>query len=182
MWGGVQYKPSIFDNIAPDDLIIAFFPCTRFSARVPLMARAEMYQAKNWDITKKINYSQKIVEEINYNYQLLCNLVKIAVDRGLKLIIENPYTQPHFLTQYFPLKPALIDMDRTLRGDHYKKPTQYYFINIEPKNNFIWEPQIHIDEIKTISKVTNKDGLKREVIRSQISNDYASRFIKEFIL
>lgn len=42
--GGYDGKPSIFDKIAKDDLILAFFPCTRFEARVPLLFRGEAFQ------------------------------------------------------------------------------------------------------------------------------------------
>ena len=36
---GYEGKPSIFDNINKEDLILAFFPCTRFESRVPLWFR-----------------------------------------------------------------------------------------------------------------------------------------------
>lgn len=32
---------SIFDNMTPDDLILAFFPCTRFEAQILLHFRGE---------------------------------------------------------------------------------------------------------------------------------------------
>ena len=42
--GGYEGKPSIFDNISQDDLILAFFPCTRFESKVPLWFRGEAKQ------------------------------------------------------------------------------------------------------------------------------------------
>lgn len=33
----------------------------------------------------------------------------------------------------------IIDKDRTLRGDYFEKPTQYWFIGCEPKYNMILE-------------------------------------------
>lgn len=59
-------------------------------------------------------------------------------------------------------------------GDYYKKPTQYWFINFKPKNNFILEG---ID-FKPIKKVVEQN----KVNRSMISHDYANRFIREFLI
>lgn len=117
-------KASIFQHISTNDLIFAFFPCTRFSCRVQLNARCEMPQGRNWNDSKKLAYSKRMVEEINKNYDLLCKLCMVAWSYRFKLIIENPYTQPNFLSQYFPLKPNIIDVDRTMRGDVYKKTTR----------------------------------------------------------
>lgn len=137
--GGYENKPSIFDDIGQDDLIMAFFPCTRFQSKVPLLMRGQATQQKNWSDRKKLLYSMQISEELNEMYQLLSMMVVCAIDRGLKMIIENPYTQPHYLTERWCIKPSLIDKDRTLRGDHFKKPTQFWFINCKPQNNLIWE-------------------------------------------
>lgn len=64
---------------------------------------------------------------------------------------------------------------RTLRGDNFKKPTQYWFINCEPKFNIILEP-ITIVKYKTVNSCWDK------VERSMINPQYANRFIREFIL
>lgn len=98
-------------------------------------------------------------------------------------MIENPYNnQQHYLTRYFPIEPKIIDKDRSLRGDYYKKPTQYWFINFEPKHNFIFEPLIHTEK-KTVKGVKKSvSGLDRQVERSMIHPQYANRFIREFIL
>lgn len=36
---GYEGKPSIFDDISPDDLIMAFFPCVRFENQIMLWFR-----------------------------------------------------------------------------------------------------------------------------------------------
>ena len=66
-----------------------------------------------------------------------------------------------------------------------KKPTQYWFINIEPKNNVIFEPII---EVKTYT-VSNKNNVRNldkskscQTNRSTIHPQYANRFIRQFIL
>lgn len=182
--GGYRGAPSLFDEITPDDLIMAFFPCTRFEARVPMNSRGEAAQMANWDMIKKLKYTMQTHAEINELYQLICELALIGYNRGLKMIIENPYTAPHYLTMYWPLKPAIIDKDRTQRGDHYRKPTQYFFINCEPKHNFLWNEQIE-RETYIISKpqgLIEASGVNRQKARSLIAPEYAERFIKEFIL
>ena len=91
------------------------------------------------------------------------------------MIVENPYTQPHYLTTYFPIKPKLIDLDRRKNGDIYKKPTQYWFLNCEPEQNMCITPLIPV-ESKTIPSVRNKTK------RSLISKQYAHRFIAQYII
>ena len=69
--------------------------------------------------------------------------------KHLKLIIENPYNEQHYLSKYWCIKPKYIDYDRTKKGDYFKKPTQYWFINIDPKCNLVFEG-IDIKKKKTI--------------------------------
>ena len=47
-----QEEESIFDNFKNDDLILAFFPCTRFETQVTLLFRGEANQQKNGRIFK----------------------------------------------------------------------------------------------------------------------------------
>lgn len=71
---GYEGKPSIFDEIGKDDLIMAFFPCTRFEGYVPLHARAESPQHKSYTVEQRIEYSKKIFSEVNFMYQLWCKM------------------------------------------------------------------------------------------------------------
>ena len=164
-----------------DDVLMAFFPCTRFEAKIPLAFRGDAYQQQKWTDKQKLEYAIELHKELHRNYLLISWLVIIALDRGLKLIIENPYTKPHYLTTYWCIKPKIIDKDRTDRGDYYKKPTQFFFINAEPCNNIIME-MLEPTEFRTIESVKAKDGKSRETIRSEIHPQYANRFIREHIL
>lgn len=168
-------EKNIFNKIKKNDLIIAFFPCTRFSNQAYMLFQCKAKQLKNLSDIDKISKVIKYHNELSLLYDMICKLCYICLERELKLIIENPYSQEHYLTRYFPIKPKIIDMDRTRRGDYYVKPTQYWFINCEPKCNFVIEPLIY-NEKKLICKISNK------VERSIISKDYARRFIKGFIL
>ena len=97
------------------------------------------------------------------------------------MIVENPVTQPHYLTGYFPIKPAVIDKDRRQNGDYYKKPTQFWFINCRPEGNMFFEP-LEVTETLNIERATAKGNASREVQRSMIHPQYARRFIKAYIL
>ena len=175
-------EKSIFDQIGSDGLVFAFFPCTSFEARVPLNSRGEAAQMKNWDDLTKINYTMKLNNEINTMYTLICKLFAVCIQGGWKMIVENPYMHPHYLTTFFPIKPKIIDSDRTKEGDHYKKPTQYWFVNCEPEQNVIMEP-LEFVQTHTIAKASRMDGeVTRQVKRSMIHNQYARRFITQHIL
>jgi hypothetical protein len=119
--------------------------------------------------------------ELTELYVLLCKMVVVAKRKGLKMVIENPYTQPHYLTTYWCLKPTIIDKDRTQNGDYYKKPTQYWFINCKPKYNLVFEPLEYV-ETKTIARVTGTDTTSRKTERSLMHRQYASRFIRQYLI
>lgn len=164
---------------------MAFFPCTRFEDQILLGFRGEMYQFRGWSDEQKLEYDLKLHAELHELYVKVTQLALIAIRKGLKLIIENPYTEQHYLTRYWALKPILIDKDRRQRGDYYKKPTQYFFLNIEPNHNFIMEPMIFHEGWSPVEFAHRNTGVansNRQVARSMISKDYANRFIREFIL
>ena len=71
-----------------------------------------------------------------------------------------------------------IDKDRTENGDYYKKPTQYWFINCKPKYNLVFEPLEYV-ETRRIDYVNGSD---RKTQRSLIHPQYASRFIKQYLV
>lgn len=166
---------SVFDGISPDDLIMAFFPCIRFEEQIKLGFRGDLYQLKNYTDEQKLEYDLKLHSELANLYALVTKLAIVCLRKSLKLIIENPWSERHYLRQFWALKPKIIDKNRRLKGDYYTKPTQYWFIGCEPKDNFVLEP-IEITPYKTVSQVSNT------VERSLISKNYARRFIKEFIV
>lgn len=175
-------KPSMFDNIGECDLIFAFFPCTRFEAKVPLLFRGESYQQKNDSDIKKLEYSMALHNELHEMYIRICKLFSICLRGGYRMIVENPYTQPHYLTSYFPIKPTIIDKDRTLNGDYFKKPTQFWFVNCKPENNLVFEALDYV-KVHTISQAQKMEGqYSRQVKRSLIHPQYANRFIRQFVL
>lgn len=167
---------SVFDEIGSDDLIIAFFPCVRFEDQIQLAFRGTAYQLKNKNDEEKLEYDLRLHRELADFYEKVTKLVIVCLRKKLRLIIENPYSSTHYLTKYWALKPKIIDKDRSKKGDYYKKPTQYWFINCEPNAEPLFEVLVWRAERKTISNVHN------QVERSLISDEYADRFIREYIL
>ena len=167
-------EPSIFDNVG-GGTIIAFFPCIRFENQCYMIFQGTQWQLKNKSDAEKLEYNLELHKELHDLYILITKMVLVCIRKNIPLIIENPYSMEHYLTRYWSLKPSIIDKDRTMRGDHYKKPTQYWFVNREPSNNFIFEPMV-IKERKQVHKTHNIEE------RSMISPEYANRFIREFIL
>ena len=176
-------KPSIFDKITSDDLIMAFFPCIYFETIQQLFFALIKNDFRNKPMTYKINYAIDRLDKRTLFHKMLYKLTYIVYDRKLRLIIENPATTPNYLItgQNF-MPPTFIDKNRRLRGDYFVKPTAYWFINCEKTNGESFSrPKIK----KTINKIKgNKKGMggvcSKE--RSMISPDYARNFICDFIL
>ena len=173
-------KPSLFDNITEDDLIVAFFPCIYFSA----LSQMSMY----WTC---INYIKKTTKEATdeilkrshnreHFFGLAVKMLAVAKVRGLRLIMENPWSEQTFLKANFVMRPTVVDMDRTKRGDYFKKPTAYFFINCTPTKGFTLQQSRHVRSIG-MSKKSGQAGLCSEE-RSMISPDYARNWICDFVL
>lgn len=165
-------KKSILDDIKPEDLILAFFPCTYFCGH------NEMYFCGtnfNFRQLTRPQVLDKIIERArlrNDYYITLLKLCQVVESRGLRMIVENPYNAHHFWRFNFPYKPAVIDMNRRLKGDFFKKPTQYLFINCTPAG------KVSMMKQKPMQYVEDFEG----IYRSLISPDYAHNFICDHIL
>lgn len=176
--GAYDGNPSLFDNITKDDLILAFFPCTRFETKIIMRMKGNSFGQDKWSIDRRLEYSMKLHDEMNEMYQLISKMVIVCLRKDLRLVIENPKSTPHHLTDYWCIKPTIIDKDRTENGDYYKKPTQYWFINCKPKYNLVFEPLEYV-ETRRIDYVNGSD---RKTQRSLIHPQYASRFIKQYLV
>ena len=129
-----------------------------------------------WSTKEKLIYSMNLHDELNQFYKYISELVLIAEDKDLQLVIENPYSAQHYLRQYWCIQPTIIDKDRTNDGDWFKKPTQYFFINIKPQFNIIFEPLEYVERKRL--KWDIRDSKKRSMIHPQ----YASRFIRKYLI
>lgn len=176
---GYNAEPSIFDNITPDDLIIAFFPCIYFTGSSnPLFFNGTAYHLP---ILPTIKHIIKRNQDRAYFYELLTKLCYIVYEKGLRLIFENPYDDSmHYLKNNFLCKPSVYEKDRSLRGDYFKKPTGFWYINCEPTHGESFQPNNHTKTIRSLPSGKG-DGLCSEE-RSMISTDYARNFICDFII
>ena len=179
--GGYEGEPSIFDDITQDDIIMAFFPCTYFECQSQLWFAGNNFSQSKWNIKQKCECDISRHNELNKFYEVLNKLTIICIDRGLKMVIENPYNQPHYLTMYWNVKPSIIDKDRTMNGDYFKKPTQYFFVGMAPKNNLVFEPLEYVPT-KTIDRMRKGEGVSIQKQRSEIHPQYANRFIRQYII
>lgn len=175
-------EPSVFDKITNGDLVIAFFPCIYFEA---LQMTYYTFDCINLRGKNKKQQYDIVIERIKNRELFLIILYKlcgISETKGLRLIIENPATKPHYLlhTQNFIKEPSFIDKNRMLRGDYFKKPTAYWFFNCEPTYGCSYQKD------KERKKVWDcKSGIKAGICseeRSMISPDYARNFICDFII
>lgn len=174
-WEITKDKQSVFNDINKDDLVLAFFPCTYFSDQSQLLSRGDNFGQKEWSIEKKLEYSMQQMQKRQRYYINLCSLCLIAIEKGFKLIIENPYGKVNFLKQFFPIKPDLIIKDRRTMGDFYKKPTQFFFVNCKPEFKLHGECFSTMESKRAIERT---HGFERSVI----SPAFAENFIKTYII
>lgn len=173
-------KPSLFDNIGGGDLIIAFYPCIYFCA----MSQMAFYLS--YTNYRKLNDDEKVAKILERSanreefYTRLIKFCAVCLRKGIRMILENPWSEQTYLKANFIKVPDLVDMDRTMRGDFFKKPTAYWYWNCEPTTGLSYQKN---KETKTIisTKGSGQAGLCSEE-RSMISPDYARNFICDFIL
>lgn len=175
--GGV----SLFDKITTEDLVMAFFPCIYFETIQQLVFALAKHDQKNWPMCDKIEYAIKRLDSRTEFHKLLYKLLWVAYKKSIRLIIENPATEPNYLItgQNFPT-PTFIDKDRTLRGDIFKKPTGWWFVNCEPTHGLTVQKDKETKRIDR-SKPSAVAGLCSEE-RSMIHPDYARNFVCDFII
>ena len=111
---GYGGQPSIFDGIGQDDLIMAFFPCTYFSG---IQTNFYMLSSYIKGKVRELDYAIERAKKRNEYHVLLYKLYGIALQRGLRLVIENPWSFQSYLTAAgnFP-NPALIEQGQEHEG------------------------------------------------------------------
>ena len=176
-------KPSIFDNITTDDLIMAFFPCIYFTGSTnPVLFRLESVTYKNLTLKEKLDKIIQRGKDRQYFYEMIQKIVGVCLLRNLRLIIENPWNSngAHYLKDNFFKNPDLMDNNRTLRGDDFVKTTGYWFFNCKPTFGYSFEPN---KKIKTVWVQSHpQEGGICSTERSKINPKYARNFICDFIL
>lgn len=171
---------SIFDKIMPDDLIIAFFPCIYFCAKSQIAFYLNNINYRRLSNKEKIS---AILERSNNRKKFFDTLIKfcgVCLDRGIRMIFENPWSEQTYLKANFIKAPEVVDTNRQLRGDYFRKPTAYFYFNCAPTYGKSWQDDKEHKRVADAKRGV-KAGLCSEE-RSMISPDYARNFICDFIL
>lgn len=176
--GGV----SLFDTISKDDLIMAFFPCIYFCAPSQMNFTWGCINYRKKTVKEKTDLILKRDKNRAYFYGLAIKMLAVAEERGLRLIMENPWSENTYLKGNFILPPAVVDMNRMKRGDFRVKPTAYWYIQCKPTEGFSYQYDKQ-DQKKThmTSRGSKVAGICSEE-RSMIAPDYARNFICDFII
>lgn len=156
-----------------------------------LFFRGQASQQKKWTLEQKMEHDIKLLDEVNIMYKYVNYMFITCIRKGLRLVMENPFSEEHFLRRYWCYSPAIIDRDRRENGDYYAKPTQYWFLNCKPKNNLLWEA-LPYNAIESRGKDAWKERRKSDyeitgakdikTARSMIHPDYANRFIRQYLI
>ena len=77
-------EESLFDQVDQEDIVLAFFPCTRFEAKIELGYRGELYQQKNHSDLQKLEYSMALHDELHSLYTLCCKLFAVSYRGGVE--------------------------------------------------------------------------------------------------
>lgn len=125
-------RPSLFDNITPDDLIMAFFPCIYFCNYSDFNQRQINDSMKKWPLEKIWAWKLEHSRNRQKFYELALKMTASVELRGLRMIVENPWNTMNYTNYHWFNTPTFIDMNRQRRGDYFVKPTAYWFIGCSP--------------------------------------------------
>lgn len=175
-----ESRPSIFDHMGGGDFIMAFFPCVYFSC---LSQIDFTYGCRNYRKMSQHTKTETILKRSRDRerfYELIIKMFSVSLERGLRMVVENPYSENHYLKGNFVLPPTFVDNNRMLRGDYFVKPTAYWFLNCTPTKGFTEQYDKQKKQINMCRKGKEAGVCSEE--RSMISPDYARNFICDFIL
>lgn len=167
---------TIFSNMtAEKDFIIAFFPCTHFCDANQLQYRLYIGGKKREFDDKAVNRLIERNKDRARFFELWLKFTYICKIKGIPTIIENPASSgdKNYLVMFSPIEVAYKEKDRSLFGDSFAKPTNFFCINFEMKEKLImFTPSI----VKNIYKETH--GCRE---RSEINKLYVENFYKRFL-
>ena len=171
-------RPSFLDRITPNDFVMAFFPCIHFCQFAVMYYRKETNNLKTRTERERADYAMSKMRNMAKFYSLLTKLCTLAIERGWRMVVENPWT--FTLMQMLWRKPDYIDTDRASMGDYYHKPTAYWFYNCEPEQGVVI---LKNNNPLNIEKTKSSDTAGVcSLDRSLISPLYAKNFIHSKIL
>jgi len=176
---------SLFDEITSEDLIIAFYPCVYFCANSQMLFYLANRNYRKLSDEQKIEKILQRSDKRKEYFDRLIKFVSVCLKKNIRMIFENPWSEQTYLKSNFLKYPDIVDMDRSKRGDFFKKPTAFWFWNCEPtQNKFSYNKNKNKNKnTKTIANARAGDvaGLCSEE-RSMISSEYAKNWILDFVL
>ena len=104
---------------------MAFFPCIYFCAPSQMNFTWGCINYRNMTYKEKTDAILKRSKDREKFYSLAIKMFSIIAERGLRLIMENPWSENTYLKANFIVPPAIVDTNRMLRGDFRVKPTAY---------------------------------------------------------
>jgi hypothetical protein len=171
---------SIFDQINQNDFVMAFFPCIYFCAASQMQMSFGERNYRYLTPKQKADTILKRVENREKYFALAIKLFAVVETLKLRMVMENPWSEQTYLKANFIYAPTMVDKDRSLRGDYFKKPTAYWFVNCEPTFGKSIQKNNDTKRLEWVPK-SKEAGLCSEE-RSMISPDYARNFICDFII
>lgn len=158
---------------------MAFFPCIHFCGISQTWFDMRCKDYKKWKPKEITDYIVKKNQERAYFYEVLVKFCGLCLDRGIRMIFENPFMGQTML-RVFLKPPTIVDNNRMIRGDYMIKPTGYWFWNCEPTYGLTEQNDKKRREPMKMKKGKEAGVCSEE--RSMISPDYARNFICDFII
>lgn len=73
-----------------------------------LWFRGQSASQKKWSLEEKCEFDMNLLKEVSLMYDLVNKMFIICTRKGLKLVMENPYSEEHFLRRYWCYSPAVM--------------------------------------------------------------------------
>lgn len=140
----------------------------------------EIQKNNNKFLQKHIDWVLNAVKQRAYHFELFIKFCYICEQKGIGTIIENPANtnKRSYLELYSPYRPSYYERNRSLYGDIFIKPTNFFAINFEMQEKFMmfYDKVYNTKSIRdTVSKPISTGG------RSAITTTYAKNFYKRFL-
>lgn len=132
---GYDGQPSIFDGIEKEDIVFAFFPCTRFSTKAQTLFRGLNYQQTNWSVRQKLEYDLKLHGELSRNYELITKLALIAIRGGVTTDNRKPVHRAALFNELLEFTARNHRQGQTKRRRLLQKADTIFFCGARPETN-----------------------------------------------
>lgn len=98
-------KPSLFDRITKDDLILAFFPCIYFCCLSQMAMYLSYVNYRCLTARQKVAAILDRAHNRERFFSLAVKMIGVCLDRGIRIVMENPWSMQTFLKNSFIAPP-----------------------------------------------------------------------------